>query len=165
MANVVKKDGNQQQPQQPQGGVARRDPFLQLVRDPLQMIRDFFFEPFRMGGSMWNPNFEVRETDNAYIFKGDLPGVKSDDIEVTAVENRILISGKRDQETEQDEGTIHAYERSYGSFARSFSLPDTADLDKVSVDLKDGVLTLVVPKKQIKAPQKRKIPIGSATKA
>ena len=167
MANVVKKDGGQQQTQQQ--GLVRRDPLLQLMRDPFQMIRDFFVDPLRalhMGGGMaWNPSFEVRETDNAFVFKGDLPGTKQDDIDISLVENRLTISGKRDQETEQDEGMLHTYERSYGSFSRSFVLPENADLDKISTDLKDGVLTLVVPKREVKAAQRRKIQIGSGSKS
>ncbi len=183
MANVGKKDGGQQQQQQPQQPqqqqpqqsqqqLVRRDPFWQLVRDPFQMIREFLVDPFRalqhpfIGQQMaWNPSFEVRETDNAYVFKADLPGVKQDDVDIQLVENRLLITGKRDQEKEQDEGTLHTYERSYGSFQRAFTLPDSADLDKISTDLKDGVLTLVVPKKELQEPQRRKIQIGSSQKS
>lgn len=185
MANPTKKDGGQaetqqQQPQplqqqskqQPSQQLARRDPFWQLMRDPFQMIRDFFVDPFRafqhpfIGQELaWNPSFEVRETANAYVFKADLPGVKQDDIDIQLVENRLLITGKRDQETEQDEGTLHTYERMYGSFQRAFALPDHADLDKISTDLKDGVLTIVVPKKETQAQQRRKIQIGSGQKS
>jgi HSP20 family protein len=174
MANLTKKDGNQpqtqSQPQQQQ--LARRDPFWQLMRDPFQMIRDFFVDPFRamqqpyIGRELaWNPSFEVRETDNAYVFKADLPGVKQDDVEISLTDNRLLITGKRDQEMAQDEGTLHTYERSFGSFQRAFVLPDNADLDKISSDLKDGVLTLAVPKKETPAQQRRKIQIGSGQKS
>jgi HSP20 family protein len=175
MANVTKKDnGPQPQTQLPQQQqqLIRRDPFWQLMRDPFQMIRDFFVDPFRAMQSpyigrelAWNPSFEVRETDNAYVFKGDLPGVKQDDIEISLLENRLLITGKRDSETEQDEGTLHTYERSYGSFQRAFMLPDNADLDKISTGLKDGVLTIAVPKKETKGQQARKIQIGSGQKS
>jgi HSP20 family protein len=171
MANITKKDnGNQPQSQQQQ--LARRDPFWQLMRDPFQMIRDFFVDPYRavqtpfIGQQMaWNPCFEVRETDNAYVFKADLPGVKQDDVDIQLTDNRLLITGKRDQETEQDEGTLHTYERSYGSFQRAFVLPDNADLDKISCDLKEGVLTMAVPKKETPQQQKRKIQIGKGQKS
>lgn len=164
MANIVKKNGNEGNRDENRG-LARHDPF--------QMMRDFFVDPFRSfqqmmpwsGGQMaWNPSFEVRETDNAYIFKADLPGAKSDDVDISVVGNRLEVRGKRDQETEQDEGTWHTYERSYGSFARAFTLPEFADLDNIRSDLKDGVLTLVVPKKAQAAPQRRKIQIGSGSK-
>jgi HSP20 family protein len=159
MANITKKDSGTQQQQ-----LARRDPFWQLMRDPFQMIRDYFVDPFR-AVQAWNPSFEVRETDNAYVLKADLPGVKRDDIEISLTDNRLLITGKRDQETEQDEGTLHTYERLYGSFQRAFVLPDNADLDKISSDLKDGVLTLAVPKKATPAQPRRRIQIGSGQKS
>lgn len=180
MANVTKKDDGGQQPaqqqqrQQPQQQqqLARPDPFWQLMRDPFQMIRDFFVDPFRavsmplVGRELaWNPCFEVRETDNAFVFKADLPGVKQEDVDIQLVENRLLITGKREHEAEQDEGTLHTYERMYGSFQRAFMLPDNADLDKISTDLKDGVLTMVVPKKEMQAQQRRKIQIGSGQKS
>jgi HSP20 family protein len=159
MANIIKKEGNEPR------GMARQDPF--------RLMRDFFADPFGAfqqmapwgGGEMaWNPSFEVRETDNAYVFKADIPGAKSDDVEVSVFGNRLEVRGKRDQESSQDEGTWHTYERSYGSFARAFTLPDTANFDQITSDLKDGVLTLVVPKKAQSSPQRRKIQIGSGTK-
>jgi HSP20 family protein len=158
MANLTKKDSGSRQ--------------LAPMRDPLQMIRDFFVDPFRalqmpfVGQQMaWNPCFEVRETDNAYIFKADLPGVKQEDVEISLLDNRLLITGKRDQEMEQDEGTVHTYERSYGSFQRAFMLPDNADVDKISTELKEGVLAMVVPKKEMKGQQARKIQIGTGQKS
>jgi len=158
MANMIKKDGNENQ------GMTRR-------QDPYRMMRDFFTDPFGSfqqmmpwTGQQWNPSFEVRETDHGYVFKADLPGAKADDIDVTVHGNRLEISGKREDEKEQDEGTLHTYERSYGSFSRAFALPEVADLDKITSDLKDGVLTLVVPKKAQTAPQKRKVQIGSGEK-
>jgi HSP20 family protein len=154
MANMIKKDGNENR------SVARQDPF-----NPFQMMRDFLFDSIRGGGELaWNPSFEVRESDNAYVFKADLPGTKPDDLDVCVVGNRLEVRGKRDQETEQDEGTYHTYERSYGSFARAFTLPETADLDKIRSDLKDGVLTLVIPKRAPSGPQRRKVQIGSGEK-
>ena len=99
------------------------------------------------------------------MFKADLPGVKQDDVEISLTDNRLLITGKRDQEMAQDEGTLHTYERSFGSFQRAFVLPDNADLDKISSDLKDGVLTLAVPKKETPAQQRRKIQNGSGQKS
>lgn len=60
--------------------------------------------------------------------------------DISLAGNSLQIHGKRDREQEHDEGTVHTYERSYGSFTRSFALPDAADLDKIKCDLKDGVL-------------------------
>jgi HSP20 family protein len=184
MANVTKKSGDQpqasskqlavNQPQAERGELVRRDDPMQFaLRDPFQLIRDLMTNPFGMlqtlpwGGFgrdlAWNPGFEVRETDDAFVFKGDLPGIKSEDLDISLTGNRLEVSGKREQESETNEGTFHTYERSYGNFCRSFALPETADVDNVRCDLKDGVLTMLVPKKP--GSQSRKIQIGSGSKS
>ena len=182
MANVVKKDGGQQTQgtQGQRGELVRRDPF-QLARDPFQMfardpfqfMREMMSDPFRMfqmspwmgRDAGWNPGFEIRETDDAFVFKADMPGIRNEDLDISLSGNQLQISGKREHEHEQGEGQYHSYERSYGSFTRSFALPESADLDKIRSDLKDGELTLVVPKKPGSAPQRRKIQIGAGTKS
>jgi HSP20 family protein len=189
MANVVKKDGNQNQTHQPQGAQPatqpqrgelvrrdpfQRDPFQMLMRDPFpfQMMRDFMTDPYRMFQTSpwgrdagWSVSFDVRETDDAFIINADMPGIRDQDLDIQLVGNQLQIQGRREHEEQQDEGRFHSYERSYGSFSRSFSLPDSADVDKIRSDLKDGVLTLVVPKKPGSTPQRRKIQIGSGTKS
>ncbi len=186
---ILRKDGNQNQPSQrrsDQGTLARqdqpelvRDPFQLMRSNPFQLMREMMLDPFRLFQQMspwlgegregrelvWTPSFEVRETDDGYVFKADMPGVKQEDLEISLVGNNLQITGKREREQEADEGTYHAYERSYGQFTRSFTLPESADLDKVRCDLKDGVLTLVVPKKAGTAPHRRKVQIGSGSKS
>jgi HSP20 family protein len=131
----------------------------QVMNDPFRLMRDLMrFDPFRemgveipsalFGGELaYAPAFEVRETTDAFVFKADLPGVKDKDIDVKLTGNRLQISGKRDQERQEQQDTYYTYERSYGSFLRTFTLPDGADLDHVQADLKEGVLTVAVPKK------------------
>jgi len=195
MANVVKKDdGQQTQGQQPQGQQTQgqqpqqgergelvrrdpsqlaRDPFRSFGRDPFQMMRDMMRDPFRIfQTSPWfgdddnlNPDFDVQETDDAFVFKADVPGIRNEDLDISLSGNLLQISGKREHEDEQGEGRYHTYERSYGSFTRSFTLPESADLDKVRSDMKDGELMLVVPKKPGSTPQRRKIQIGSGTRS
>jgi HSP20 family protein len=146
-----------------------RDPFQLLMRDPFQLMRDLLVEPFRMlrpgwPGSRdiaWNPSFEIRETDDAFVFRADTPGVRPDDIEISLAGNQLQISGKREQEQQHDEGRYHTYERAYGSFSRVFALPDSVDTDNIRAELTDGVLTLSVPKKPGTAQQRRKIQVGS----
>jgi HSP20 family protein len=170
MANLVKKDGNQQQ-EQGRGELVRWDPF-QMMRDlmsfdPFQMFQNLPILRGRGREMVWNPNVEIKETDDSYVFKADVPGIKPDDLEISLTGNRLEISGKREQEREEggEQGTYHAWERSYGSFCRTFTLPEHADLDHIKSDLKDGVLTLVVPKKAGSASQKKKIQVGSGTGA
>jgi HSP20 family protein len=142
-----------------------RDPFQLLMRDPFQLMRDLLVEPFRTltGGRevTWNPSFEIRETDDAFVFRADMPGVRPDDIEISLIGNQLQISGTREQEQQQDEGRYHTFERAYGSFTRVFALPDSADTDNIRAELTNGVLTLSVPKKPGAGQQRRKIQIGS----
>lgn len=149
-----------------------RDPFQrmrELMRDPFGVMRDLMrwdpfreLEPLAWGERVWSPDFEVRETKDSYVFKADLPGAKKEDIDISLVDNRLRISGKREEEEETKEDTYYAYERNYGSFTRTFTLPESADTEHISANLTDGVLTLVVPKTaESKA---RKIQIGSGEK-
>jgi HSP20 family protein len=187
MANVVKKDSGQgQQATQGQGAQGQqgqrgelvrrdpfgmtRDPFQMLSRDPFQLMREMLVDPFRAIGGMgrdlaWNPGFEIRETDDAIVFKADMPGMRNEDLDISLNGNQLVISGNREQEQEQGEGQFHTYERTYGSFTRSFALPDYVDLDQIHSDLKDGVLTLIAPKKAGSTPQRRKIQVGKGSKS
>jgi HSP20 family protein len=124
--------------------------------DPFEVMRDLLqWDPFRelsrgvAGGAVTGflPSFEVKETKDSYVFKADLPGVKQEDLNISLTGNRLTISGQRNEE-KKDEGETHfVYERSFGSFSRSFSLPEGIDAEHVQADLKDGVLNVVVPKK------------------
>jgi len=98
------------------------------------------------------PAFEVKENSDSYVFSVDVPGIKEQDLEITLTGDRLTVRGKRESEKEAKEDTYYTYERSYGSFVRSFTVPEGADVDHVRADLKDGVLTLVIPKRpEIKA--------------
>lgn len=138
--------------------------------DPMRMMREMLrWDPFSEMAPMvgapalarvgWNPRFEVTETVDAYFFKGDVPGVKREDLEISATGNRLQITGKRDREQETKSETVFAYEREFGTFLRTFTLPASADVEHAKSELKDGVLTLVIPKKA--GMQAKKIAIGS----
>jgi HSP20 family protein len=137
----------------------QHDPERALSRtglDPLELMRGFMqWDPFRelspgMLGTEtagFVPSFEVKETKDSYVFKTDLPGLKESDVDISVTGNRLTISGQR-QEEKRDEGdTFYALERSYGTFSRSFTLPEGIDVDHINAELKDGVLNVVIPKK------------------
>ena len=105
------------------------------------------------------PSFEVRETKDAYVFKADLPGLAEKDVEIHMTGNVLTVSGQRTQENVQEGERYFALERGYGQFSRSFSLPDGTDGEHVTADMKDGVLTLRIPKKP--EVQTRRINIGN----
>ena len=150
MADIVKKNGGTQ----PQQQIAEWNPF----RTMREMLR---WDPFReMAPAFeWNPGFDVTENKDSYVFKADVPGVKTEDLEITTMGNRIQVSGKRDTSHEEKTETVYTYERQYGSFSRSFTLPNGADLEHAKSELKDGVLTLVIPK--LATAQAKKIPISA----
>jgi len=100
------------------------------------------------------PDFEIKETKEGYLFKADVPGVKQSDLDVSLSGNRLTISGKRESEREEKSETYYACERSYGSFSRSFTMPEGADPNAVSADLKDGVLTISIRKRAEVQPKK-----------
>lgn len=96
----------------------------------------------------WAPTVDIAEEDSAYLVTAELPEVKKEDAKV-AIENGVLtISGERKKETEEKNGRrYHRIERSYGSFMRSFSLPDDADPSRVTANMKDGVLHVKIEKR------------------
>ena len=135
--------------------------------EPLRAMRDLLrWDPFREMAPMpgldrmtFTANVDVTENKDAYVFKADVPGIKKEDLEVTTTGNRLQISGKRDSLHETKTDTVYTYERQYGSFARSFTLPEGVDLEHAKSELVDGVLTLVIPKKL--AAQAKKIAISA----
>jgi len=133
--------------------------------DPFEVMQDMLrWDPFRdwfrawRGGEMtFAPAFEVKETKNAFVFKSDLPGVKESELDISLSGNRLTVSGQRQEEQREEGERYYTYERSYGSFSRSFTLPDGVDPDKVEAELKDGVLTITVPKKPEMQPKRIEI--------
>ena len=124
--------------------------------DPMRTMRSMLqsWDPFREMVPFFTddrfafaPAFEVKENKDAYVFKADLPGVKENDLDVTLTGNRLTVAGKRESEKEDKGDRYYTVERTYGSFSRSFTLPDGIEGDKVHAALEHGVLTLTVPKK------------------
>ena len=109
----------------------------------------------------FSPRFDVTEQNDAYVFRADVPGVKQEDLEISTIGNRLQIRGKRDAEREERSETAYSYEREFGSFLRSFALPDSADVEHARSQLTDGVLTLVIPKRP--GAQSVKIPISTSS--
>ncbi len=130
--------------------------------DPLNMVRDLLrWDPFQEMTPLWPEvtqaylvPFEVKETKDAYEFKADVPGIKEQDLDLSLSGNRLTVSGKRDTEKEDTGETYYTYERSYGSFCRSFTLPEGIDMDHTRAELRNGVLSIVIAKKAEYQPKK-----------
>lgn len=138
-------------------------PALLSAWDPFRMMERLLGEPFlEMAGGRqvqpFFPAFDVQETNDRYIFKADLPGVKESDIQISLTGNQLTISGKREMEHEEETQNYFIIERAYGSFTRSFTLPQGADTEHCRAELKDGVLTVVLPKRPEMQP--RRIGLG-----
>jgi len=110
--------------------------------------------------SSWYPAVDVFEDKDAVKIVAELPGVKPEDVKLSLENNLLTIRGEKKQEAEERSERVHRYERSYGLFERAFALPSTVDGDKISAQVENGVLTIVVPKAERARP--REIPVRSA---
>ena len=93
----------------------------------------------------WSPEVDISEDDQGYLLKADLPEMKKDDVRVTVEEGVLSVSGERKSEKEDQKKKFHRIELSFGTFRRSFTLPEDADSTKVTADLRDGVLRVHLP--------------------
>jgi HSP20 family protein len=102
-----------------------------------------------------------KETPQAHVFKADLPGIKKEEVKVEVEEGNVLqISGERTRESEEKADTWHRVERSSGKFLRRFRLPENAKMDQVKAAMENGVLTVTVPKEEVKRPEVKSIEIS-----
>jgi len=110
----------------------------------------------------WAPAVDIYETENELVLKADIPDVEMKDIDIRLENGTLALKGERKFEDEQKTKGFHHAERSYGSFARYFTLPDTVETDKVRAEYKNGVLTLTLPKKEVAKPRQIKIEVGNS---
>jgi len=94
----------------------------------------------------WTPSVDLVDNDEEYLLTADLPGVRREDVEITFEDGVLTLKGMRKQESEKKERKYHIWERSYGSFERSFTLPRTVDPEKIRADFEDGVVKIHMPK-------------------
>jgi len=149
--------------------IVRFEPFRDLVtvQDRLNRIFDDAFrgsrgaseEEWALGGS-WAPSVDIYEQDGNLVLKAELPGIDPKDVDVRVENNVLTLSGERKLDTEVKRDGYHRVERSYGAFSRSFTLPSVVDTDKIKAEFKDGVLRLVLPKKEEAKPKQISISVG-----
>ncbi|KAE9598763.1 hypothetical protein Lal_00022495 [Lupinus albus] len=148
-------------------GTGRRtnvfDPFSLDIWDPFQ---DLPLRTIALSGfdaetaAVANTSIDWKETPEAHVFSADLPGLKKEEMKVEVEEGRVLqISGERTKEKEDKNDTWHRVERSGGRFLRRFRLPENAKVDEVKASMENGVLTVTVPKEEVKKPDVKPVQI------
>jgi HSP20 family protein len=110
----------------------------------------------------WAPAVDICEGEHELVVKADLPDVKPEDLDIRVENNILTIRGERKFEKKAEEKNYLRVERSYGSFARSFSLANTVNTEAIKADYKDGVLTLNIPKREEAKPKQIKVSVGGA---
>jgi HSP20 family protein len=134
--------------------IVRQDPFRDWFGSPLGLSR-MFREPYEGTGRVpvWSPAVDVSENKDGYAITVELAGANKDDVVVECHDNVLSIRGEKKDEREEKDEHRHFVERRFGSFSRSFRLPDDAQADAISASFKDGVLTLDVPRTEEKKPR------------
>ncbi len=130
---------------------------LRIFQDSLSRL---FSEP---ASRPWSPAVDIFETENELVLKADLPDIDPKNVGIQLENHTLTLKGERkfESETNGSGKGFHRIERSYGKFVRAFSLPDTVEGDKVKADYKNGVLTIVLPKKEVAKPRAIDIQINN----
>jgi len=148
--------------------VVRWDPFRELEEVSDRLNRAFARSGLRSAPQPgkdamtvfdWTPSVDIAETPEEFLVKAELPDVKKEDIKISVDDGILRIQGERRQEKEEKGKRWHRVERSYGSFLRTFSLPENIDDTKLSAEFKDGVLNLRLPKSATAKPKSLQIKI------
>ena len=109
----------------------------------------------------WAPSVDILENENELVLKADVPGVDLKDIDIQIENGTLTLKGERKFEKEEKSKGYHRLERSYGSFVRYFTLPDTVAADQVRADYQNGVLTVTLPKKELAKPRSIKVQVNN----
>jgi len=144
--------------------IIRWDPFRDLVtlRDRMNRLFEDAVSTARseekdMISSSWAPAVDIYEDEKQLVLTAEIPGISEKDIDIKIEDNTLSIHGERKLEKETNEENYHRIERAYGSFYRSFSLPNHIDQDKIQAEHENGVLRIIMPKKPEFQPRKVKI--------
>ena len=144
--------------------IARWEPF-RGVSSLQEQVNRLFNEAFdRKGGesslSTWAPAVDIQETEQELVVKADLPGIDPKDLDIRVENHLLTIRGERKFEKKVNEDSYLRVERSYGSFARSFTLANTVNAEAIQADYHNGVLTLTIPKREEAKPKQIKVNVA-----
>ena len=134
-----------------------------IFEDMDNIVRNAFNDDWNFPGRdlrQWTPEVDVEEKDNHYIITADIPGLTKKDVKVNITNDILTISGERKTVNDSEKDHYHYRERQYGSFSRSFNLPETVKEDDVSASFKNGILEITLPKHEEVLPEEREIKIS-----
>jgi HSP20 family protein len=143
--------------------VVRWDPFrdLNMLQDRMNRMFDDAGRTWHTdepaATTTWSPAVDIFETEGEIVVKAELPGMERKDIGLNLENNVLTVRGERRFTKETKDDNYHRIERSYGTFSRSFSIPATVDEEKIRADYRDGVLKIVLPKKEQAKPKQIRI--------
>jgi HSP20 family protein len=149
--------------------IVRWEPFRDLVavQGRLNRIFDEAFsgqprgndEDWGLGGQ-WAPSVDIFENDGNLVLKAELPGIDPKDVDVRVENNVLTLRGERKFESEVKREKYHRVERAYGTFSRSFTLPNVVDTEKIKAEYKDGVLQVTLPQREEAKPKQIQVSVG-----
>jgi HSP20 family protein len=149
--------------------IARFEPFrgVSTLQDQINRLFNETFDRSSEEGNLttWAPAVDIFETEHELVVKADLPDVKPEDLDIRVENNILTIRGERKFEKKVTEDKYLRVERAYGSFSRSFSLANTVNTEAIKADYKDGVLTLLIPKREEAKPKQIKVQVGTPAAA
>jgi len=148
--------------------ITRWDPFKELEDMQSRLSTIFGRAPVRkdtgkeeaMTIAEWAPLVDISEDEKEYLIKAELPEIKKEEVKVMVQDDVLTISGERTLEKEEKGKKHHRVERAYGSFSRSFTLPEDADPGKVNAEFKDGVLKIHLAKSEKAKPKSVEVKVG-----
>jgi len=108
----------------------------------------------------WTPLADITEDEKEYLIKAELPEMKKEAVKVTVENGVLIISGERKFEKEEKKRKYHRVERGYGTFMRSFTVPDDADANKIKAEFKNGLLTVHLPKTEHAKPKQIEVNVA-----
>ncbi len=165
MAQEIKK-------QDPTGTTAQRyqDPFTQVRRE-MDRLFDSFLDRGLFGlpsvqrvapSVLAAPDIDVRENDKEIVFEAELPGLDEEDVSIILRDGVLSLKGEKKSKRDEKNDTYHLVERTYGTFERSFQLPETIDEDQIKATFEKGILHIVVPKRPESVRVEKRIPVGKS---
>lgn len=135
--------------------------FKPFYRDVDRLINEFGFEPQEaIEQATWSPKVDVYETEESYVLKAELPGLKKEEIQIDLNDNTLTLKGEKKFDEKVEKENYVRVESSYGAFVRSFTLSDNVNAENISANYKDGILEVTLPKKEEAKPKEIKVEIN-----